>query len=58
MAVLVVVLCVGLCVDKMVVSSAYATVVMFGDGVGRSAVYMLKSVGESTPPNQKFSWDH
>ena len=39
------------CVDRMVVSSAYVTVVMFGDvGVGRSAVYMLKSVGESTPP--------
>ena len=37
--------------DRMVVSSAYVTVVMFGDvGVGRSAVYMLKSVGESTPP--------
>ena len=39
------------CVDRMVVSSTYVTEVMFGDvGVGRSAVYMLKSVGESTPP--------
>ena len=39
------------CVDRIVVSSAYVTVVMFGDvGVGTSAVYMLKSVGESTPP--------
>ena len=39
------------CVDRMVASSAYVTIVMFGDvGVGRSAVYMLKSVGESTPP--------
>ena len=39
------------CDDRMVVSSAYVTVVMFGDvGIGRSAVYMLKSVGESTPP--------
>ena len=49
MAVLVVV-CGFVCVDRMVVSSAYVTVVMFGDGVGRSAVYILKSVGESTPP--------
>ena len=36
---------------RMVVSSVYVTIVMFGDvGVGRSVVYMLKSVGESTPP--------
>ena len=49
MAVLVV-LCVGLCVDRMVVSSAYVTVVMFGNvGVGRSAVYML-SVCDRNPP--------
>ena len=40
-----------MCVDRMVVSSAYVTVVMFDDvGVGRSAVYMLKSVSESTTP--------
>jgi len=32
-------------------SSAYVTSVMLGDcGVGRSDVYMLNSVGESTPP--------
>ena len=44
-------MCGFVCVDRMVVSSAYVTVVMFGDaGVLRSAVYMLKSVGESTPP--------
>ena len=44
-------MCGFVCVDRMVVSSALVTVVMFGDvGVGRSAVYMLKSVGESTPP--------
>ena len=44
-------MCGFVCVDKMVVSSAYVTVVMFGDvGVGRSPVYMLKTVGESTPP--------
>ena len=35
----------------MVVLSVYVTVVMFGDvGIGRSAVYMLKCVGESTLP--------
>ena len=43
-------MCGFVCVDRIVVSSAYVTVVMFGDvDVGRSAVYMLKSVGESAP---------
>ena len=38
-------MCGFVCVDKIIVSSAYVTVVMLGDvGVGRSAVYMLKSV--------------
>ena len=32
-------------------SSAYVMVLIFGElAVGRSEVYMLKSVGESTPP--------
>ena len=48
-------MCGFVCVDKMVVTSAYVIVVMFGDvGVGRSAVYMLKSVGESRYPSL---WD-
>ena len=43
-------ICGFLCVDRMVVSPAYVTVAMFGDdGVGRSTVYKLKCVGESTP---------
>ena len=31
-------------------SSAYVIVCTCGGGGGRSAMYMLKSVGESTPP--------
>ena len=31
-------------------SSAYVIVWTFGGGVGKSAMYMLKSVGDSTPP--------
>ena len=40
------------CVERIVISSAYVMVFIFvlGGGVGRSAMYMLKSVGESTPP--------
>ena len=40
-----------LCVESMVMSSAYVMVLMLvlGGGVGRSAMYMLNSVGESTP---------
>ena len=40
------------CVESIVISSAYVMVLMlvFGGGVGRSAMYMLKSMGESTPP--------
>ena len=39
------------CVVSIVMSSAYVTILMCGDwGVGRSDVYRLKSVGDSTPP--------
>ena len=49
-------MCGFVCVDRMVVLSANVTVVMFGDvGVGRSAVYVLKSFGESTPSSAL--WD-
>ena len=35
-------MCGFVCEDRMVVSSAYVTVPMFGDvGVGRSAMYMF-----------------
>lgn len=44
-------MCGCVCVVSIVMSSAYVTSFMFGDcGRGRSEVYMLKSVGESTPP--------
>lgn len=39
-----------LCEVRIVMSSAYVTSFTSGGGVGMSAVYMLKSVGESTPP--------
>ena len=39
------------CVESIVMSSAYVVSVMLSlCGVGMSAVYMLKSVGDSTPP--------
>ena len=31
-------------------SSAYVIVLTFGGGVGRSDMYMLKSVGDNIPP--------
>ena len=39
----------SLCVDVMVVSSAYVISFTGACGVGVSDVYMLKSVGDSTP---------
>lgn len=43
--------CCGLlCVDSTVMSSAYVMVFTFAGGSGRSDMYMLKSVGERTPP--------
>lgn len=38
------------CDVSMVMSSAYVMVCTCCGGVGRSAMYMLKRVGESTPP--------
>lgn len=43
-------MCGLLCDVSMVMSSAYVIVCTCGGGGGRSAMYMLKSVGESTPP--------
>ena len=40
----------SLCVDVMVMSSAYVISSTAACGVGVSDVYMLKSVGDSTPP--------
>ena len=40
----------SLCVDVMVMSSAYVVGFTGACGVGVSDVYMLKSVGDSTPP--------
>ena len=37
-------------VESIVMSSAYVIVFTFGGGVGRSDMYMLKSVGDNTPP--------
>ena len=39
-----------LCVDVMVMSSAYVVSFTGACGVGVSDVYMLKSVGDRTPP--------
>ena len=39
----------SLCVDVMVMSSAYLVSFTGACGVGVSDVYMLKSVGDSTP---------
>ena len=41
---------ISLCVDVMVMSSAYVVSFTGACGVGVSDVYMLKSVGDSTPP--------
>lgn len=38
------------CVDVMVMSSAYVVSCTGARGFGMSAVYMLNSVGERTPP--------
>jgi hypothetical protein len=38
------------CVDSGVMSSAYAKVLTSGGGEGRSEVYKLNRIGESTPP--------
>ena len=40
----------SLCVDVMVMSSAYVVSFTGAYGVGGSDVYLLKSVGDSTPP--------
>ena len=40
----------SLCVDVIVMSSAYVVSFTSTCGVGVSDVYMLKSVGDSTPP--------
>ena len=40
----------SLCVDVMVMSSPYVASFTGACGVGVSDVYMLKSVGDSTPP--------
>ena len=40
----------SLCVDVMVMSSAYVVSFTGACGVGVSDVYILKSVGNSTPP--------
>ena len=40
----------SLCVDVMVMSSAYIVSFTGACGVGVSDVYMLKSVGDRTPP--------
>ena len=40
----------SLCVDVMVISSAYVASFTGACGVGVSGVYMLKSVGDRTPP--------
>ena len=37
-------------VDVIVMSSALTVMLMLGGGDGMSEVYMLKRVGESTPP--------
>ena len=42
----------SLCVDVMVMSSAYVVSFTGACGVGVSDVYMLKSVGDITPPCQ------
>lgn len=39
-----------LCVVCIVRSSAYMVIVVFCGGCGRSEVYMLKSIGDRTPP--------
>ena len=41
---------ISLCVDVMVMSSAYVVIFTGACGVGVSDVYMLKSVFDSTPP--------
>jgi len=38
------------CVDRGVMSSAYAKVLTPGGGEGRSEVYKFNRTGESTPP--------
>ena len=43
-------MCGLLCDVRMVMSSAYVIVCTCGGGGGRSDMYMLNSVGESTPP--------
>ena len=44
-------LSVGVCVDSIVMSSAYVVSVMLPlCGVGMSAMYMLNFVGDNTPP--------
>ena len=43
-------ICLFVSVDVIVMSSAYTVMLMLGGGDGMSEVYMLKRVGESTPP--------
>lgn len=38
------------CDERIVMSSAYVMSFTVGGGVGMSDVYMLKSVGDRTPP--------
>ena len=43
-------ICLFVSVDVIVMSSAKTVMLMLGGGDGMSEVYMLKRVGESTPP--------
>ena len=44
------------CVDSIVILSVYVIVCTFGEGKGRSAVYILEKSARVHPPTLRNSW--